>query len=210
MNRNNRLSDLSRKGVEYYDKNPEEFVTKLKERQPLSDAHWLLSRYAPTGGKIVDAGCGIGVDAEFFAEHGLEVYAYDASTEMVQRSQQRLSRFNVQVQHHAHHELRFKEGEKADAIMASASLLFLDVEDLNLALTAFSVALKPGGLILASFKKGARDQRLPDGRVYHNRTDVDLEWMGSIVGLEGLSVWERPDSLGREETWLTFVLRKRI
>jgi 2-polyprenyl-3-methyl-5-hydroxy-6-metoxy-1,4-benzoquinol methylase len=204
----NRLSDVSRKGVEYYDKNPDEFAEKLRDREPISDAHWLASRYHKKG-KIVDAGCGIGVDCEFFAQQGMKVYAYDASSEMVKRSQERLSKYGVEVHYHGHHELRFKREERADAILASASLLFLDADDLKLALMAFSNALKPNGIILASFKKGPRDDRLPDGRVYHNRTDVDLAWLAEMGNLEGLAVWERQDSLGRDLAWLTFVLRKR-
>jgi len=48
-------------------------------------------RYAPPGGRLVDLGCGTGLDAAYLAARGFSVTATDWSPEMVRRTQQRAS-----------------------------------------------------------------------------------------------------------------------
>jgi SAM-dependent methyltransferase len=75
--------------VDYYDRCAADFAAQTADLdlEPLYQ-HFL--RYVPLGGRILDAGCGVGRDALAFAEHGYEVVAFDASEAMVQLARQRV------------------------------------------------------------------------------------------------------------------------
>lgn len=204
------LSQISSRGVSFYNANHAEFHQAVRGRAPVPDAEWLV-RNLPAGSRVVDAGCGTGEDTAFLAAHGLRVYAYDASIEMVRlakglRDAERPTAFRPTIRCHGHHELRL--GEPAAGILASASLLFLEPGDLQRALRTLAGNLATDGYLLASFKRGANARPQPDGRVYYDRQPSDLNEVAAMAGLEPKGVREKSDNLGRDQAWVTFVLRR--
>ena len=77
--------------------------------------------YISKGGTILDAGCGSGRDARFFADQGYNVIAADSSIEMVKLSSRLLGK---PVLHLSFEDLDFKD--EFDGIWANASLLHVD------------------------------------------------------------------------------------
>ena len=60
----------------------------------------IVDRHIPQNARILDLGCGTGIDAARLADAGHEVVAIDGSTEMVAKTEQRLSgKEHVEVRH---------------------------------------------------------------------------------------------------------------
>src|ERR1700687_2145683 len=60
-------------------------------------------RHAAAGSRLVDLGCGTGLDAETLARRGDHVTAHDWSPEMVRRTQQRAAAAGLEDRLHARH-----------------------------------------------------------------------------------------------------------
>jgi len=165
-----------------------------------------LTSAVPPSALIVDAGCGAGVETAYFTAAGHRVYAYDASSEMVQAAQPVISDRCPVVYLHAHHELALPAC--AQAIYAGASLIFLEDEDLALAMQAFYRSLAPGGLVVASFKLGPDSRDAGDGRVFQDKQQEDLTRLAACAGFTPLGSDIDADTLGRLQSWITFWLRK--
>ena len=96
---------------------------------------------------ILDAGCGSGRDSKFFLEQGFNVHAIDASMEMCQLAAEYIG---IPVKC-----LRFDEIEfdsQFNGIWANASLLHIEKSSLPDILRKFNRALKPDGIMYASWK----------------------------------------------------------
>lgn len=57
--------------------------------------HDAFARWLPPGCRVLEIGCGTGVDTEYFANAGLSVIACDPSEEMLSRTQRRLAHGTV-------------------------------------------------------------------------------------------------------------------
>jgi SAM-dependent methyltransferase len=159
----------------------------------------------PEAAHVLDAGCGSGRDALAFAERGYRVTAFDASPALVALAESHLGR-PVQC-------LRFQEiawRDAFDGIWACASLLHVPAAELPDAMQRLCRALKPGGVIYASFKYGSGE------REHHGRRFTDLDEPGlaallaQVPGLDDVETWTTGDLRpGREsERWLNTLLRR--
>ncbi|WP_295588405.1 bifunctional 2-polyprenyl-6-hydroxyphenol methylase/3-demethylubiquinol 3-O-methyltransferase UbiG [uncultured Lamprocystis sp.] len=158
----------------------------------------------PVGGqKILDAGCGSGRDTRAFLDRGYTVTAFDASAELAALAAAHVGQ-PVQV-------LRFQDLEWTqafDGIWACASLLHVPATELPDVLSRLARALRPGGVLYASFKFGSGE------REYHGRRFTDLDEAGlatllsQVQGLTGLDTWTTGDRRpGREsERWFNALL----
>ena len=103
--------------------------------------------------------------------------------------------------------LSLDEVEKYDGIWAQASILHLFEGDLKTALLLINKAMKKGGVLYCSFRKGDKDG-YEEGRWYTNMTESRF----SSLLPEGLHVektWEGKDVRpGIDKTWLSIICRK--
>lgn len=170
------------------------------------DMEPLYTRFLPrisNGGHILDAGCGSGRDARAFQDRGYCVTAFDASESLAVLAAAHVGQ-PVLV-------LRFQDLEwfqEFDAVWACASLLHVAAAELPDVLSRLTRALRPGGVLYASFKYGS-------GERYHNGrrfTDLDEAGLATLVnqveGLNTLETWTTGDRRpGREsECWLNALL----
>ena len=83
------MTDPEANTIGYYDRHAAEFAgqTANLDLEPLYQR--FLRRVRP-GGRILDAGCGVGRDALAFAKRGYEMIACDASEAMVQLARERV------------------------------------------------------------------------------------------------------------------------
>ncbi len=157
----------------------------------------------PRGGHILDAGCGSGRDASAFLDRGYSVTACDASERLVALAADYLG-LPVQV-------LRFQDMEwiqAFDGVWACASLLHVPCTELPDAFRRLARALRPGGILYASFKYGRGE------REHHGRRFTDLDEAGlatlldQVEGLTEMETWTTGDQRpGREsERWLNTLL----
>jgi SAM-dependent methyltransferase len=153
----------------------------------------------PKDARVLELGCGVGIDAQAMLARGLDVDATDGCLEMAQEAERRLGR-PVRV-------MLFNELDARndyDGVWANAALLHVPREGLADVLARVHVALKRGGLLYASFKTGRAEGRDKFGRYFNypsrdelavffseagdwSQTDVDAD---SLAGLDGsLSEW---------------------
>jgi SAM-dependent methyltransferase len=123
----------------------------------------------PPGGHIFDLGCGGGQDALAMIRAGFSVTAQDGCPDLA-REAERLIRQAVRIQ-------LFEDLDDAgafDAVWANASLHHVPKRALSQTFARIHRALKPGGLLYASFKTGRAEGRDALGRYYNNPAKEEL------------------------------------
>jgi SAM-dependent methyltransferase len=191
--------------IRHYDENARAFFDSTRDVD-MTPLYERFLPWVPAGGAILDAGCGSGRDTLAFRERGYRVTAFDASPELARLAERHTGQ--------AVHVLRFEELEWQEAfngIWACASLLHVPEDQLPEALHRLTRALKPCGVVYASFKYG-QGERLQGGRSF---TDLDEERLARILAgnpdLAILGTWTTGDKRpGREEeVWLNTLLQRQ-
>ena len=188
--------------TEYYNKNSLEFIegTINVDTGILRDR---FLKYIPSGGKILDLGCGSGRDTKCFLEAGYQVTAIDASQELCLKATE-YTGINVRC-------TRFEElndVKEYDGVFACASLLHVQEGDLPDILTKINKALKQQGVLYASFKYGDfAGER--DGRYFHDMNEVSVEELFiTVSGFRIEEVWQSHDvRRDKEVYWINVTAR---
>lgn len=176
---------MSSETIDYYNQNAMEFAAATDQ----IDMTALYAAFLPwvkTGGLILDAGCGSGRDAAYFKQLGFSVGAFDASSELAKFASQRLKQ-PVAVQQFE----QLNDHERYDGIWCCASLLHVATDSLPSVFFRLQQALKPGGVLYASFKYGEGEREV-NGRCF---TDMNEEKLKNLVA--------KASSLSISKTWLT-------
>ena len=189
--------------VAYYDQNAEDFIEQTKAVD-LSDLHARFLAALPSPACILDAGSGAGRDALTFKQRGHEVFAIDASIEMVKATR---ALAGVPTEHTRF--LDYQPTQPFDGIWACASLLHVPMAELPATLTHLASLLNPGGMLFASFKHGTSEEHRND-RFFRDLDAPLLEQLVTQVpALTIQHAWITQDARpGREhEAWLNALLR---
>jgi SAM-dependent methyltransferase len=189
--------------IDWYETNGEAFFANSAHVPDLPQ-RLQFQRFLPTGGTVLDAGCGSGRDALAFSRAGFDVTAFDASATMVRLA---AGHTGLQVRRMGFAEVAWREA--FDGVWACASLLHLSAAELPHAIACLRRALKPGGVFFASFKLG-EGRRFANGRWF---TDLDAPESRKLLSSAGLDVLAteitedlRPDRQG--ELWLSALARR--
>lgn len=199
------MSDDDVNSVRYYDRNAERFAADTGDLD-MSALHERFFRYVPAGGRILDAGCGVGRDALAFAQRGYSVLAFDASPEMVRIAKERTAG-RVEVLRMNFDEIGWRE--EFESVWACASLLHVPADELPAIVRRLAVALRPGGACYMSFKYGS-GERIAGGRRFTDLTESDLNAMIYSTGLVIVDAWVTSDVRAKRsgEYWLNAVATK--
>lgn len=189
---------------DYYNQHAEEFVNRTLHAD-VSERYAKFIPYLPTKARILDAGCGSGRDSLYFKNLGFDVLAFDASIEMVKISSKFVGKETL---HLRFQDLGF-EGA-FDAIWASASLLHIPYEELTSVLQKLHFALKPSGILFASFKYG-EGRREADNRIFYDMTECSIEpYLRNLF--TPLETWVQVDNGQKapspSRAWLNIITRK--
>jgi len=114
--------------------------------------HKTSLRYIPNGSSILELNAGTGVDAVFFADHGMSVHATDISEEMIRIIQAKVKSGHLETKISAR-ALSFGEinnvtGSAFDAVFSNFGGLNC-IKDFSKLSPDLSSKLKPGGLFIA-------------------------------------------------------------
>ena len=152
------------------------------------------------GKTVLELGCGGGQDALAMLEAGLRVTATDGSPGLAAQAAALLKR-PVKVMTF----VQLREEKRYDGVWANACLLHAPAEALHDILGRIWRALKPGGLLFASFKAGDGPGRDALGRYYNfpSREGLEATFRQAAPWSE-LTIETRPGGGydGVERTWL--------
>ena len=187
----------------YYNENAQAFFEGTVAADMSANYTEFLARL-PKGSYLLDAGCGSGRDAKAFMEKGYKVDAIDASKEMCRLAS---NYTGLEVK-----ELRFQDidiKEVYDGIWASATLLHVPSKEMGLVLKKMNIALKPQGILYASFKYGEFEGER-NGRYFHDLKEEKAKAFFTQAGFKVVNQWITGDVReGRgDEKWLNILCEK--
>lgn len=196
------VSEMPLSTIEYYNKNAQAFYDRTVAIPKMLDLHNIFLQYLPEKAVILGAGCGVARDEKYFLSLGHSVFAFDASVEMVKLAQQELEEtvFQSTFQELMYH-------ETFDGIWANASLLHVPYEDMRDVYKRLWRALKPGGILYASYQYGSTH------RFHDNRDFYDMNEKTIVRYLEGIfeiiELRKTSDARSMDRVWLNLVARKK-
>lgn len=168
----------------------------------------LFMERLPAGARVLDLGCGAGWASQMMEAQEFDVFAVDGCAELAAIASERLKR--------PARELRFDEldyAEEFDGILANNVLHHVPKADLPTILQRVATALRPGGLLFASFKQGDGEGEDSLGRFYAYYQPDELTALFEAV--PGLAVEDKLSSDGLDfagvpRTFLAFFVRKQL
>jgi SAM-dependent methyltransferase len=157
----------------------------------------------PAGGRVLDAGCGSGRDALAFAQKGFDVEAFDASPELAALARAHTG-LSVQVMAFEHMAWQ----AHFDGIWACASLLHVPPLAQADVWQRLLLALKPSGVLYASYKLGEGEAVDAQGRHFTHATAQRVaSWLPTAPLSQVLQVWHSADQRpGVEQAWLNVLV----
>jgi SAM-dependent methyltransferase len=167
--------------------------------------------YVPAGGRILDAGCGSGRDALAFRQRGYLVDAFDASPELAS-----LASAHAGIPIKVLDFLSLSTEATYDGVWACASLLHVAAADQPQAWAGLWLALKPCGVVYASYKLGDESQapeRVDElGRPFTDATEARLaSWLQGLVEVAQVETWITGDQRpGQSQAWLNVLVARRL
>ncbi|MBL6459377.1 class I SAM-dependent methyltransferase [Belnapia sp. T6] len=196
------MSDEGEDTIGYYDRNATRFAADTADLD-MSALHDRFLRHLPPGGRILDAGCGVGRDALAFAEREYSVVAFDGSAEMVRLARERLGT-GAEVRHMRFGDVAWRE--EFDGIWACASLLHVPAADFPAITTKLAAALRAGGAWYMSFKVG-EGEHIRGARMFMNHSETSLRAALKHASVTVVDVWTTADVRpGRQnEGWINAV-----
>jgi len=159
----------------------------------------------PTKGRVLDFGCGPGLEASVFADAGFQTDAMDASAEMVRLAAQHTGVTATQATFD-----QLSARNIYDGIWANFSLLHAPRTDIGHHLSTINKALKPNGIFHIGLKTGSGEKRDPIGRLYTYYTEPELKTLLKDAGFSGFDChYGASKGLdGVMADWITILTRK--
>jgi len=145
-------NEIVKKNIQAYDSTAEEYYEKTKEFEEVeikvrADFLSLL----PGGGKILDFGCGPGLDAKIFSDKGFHVIGIDLSVKLLEIAKKIAPKAEFKVMDML--DLKFNTGS-FNGIWASASLLCFEKKEIPTIMKNLFKILKPKGILGIVVKEG--------------------------------------------------------
>lgn len=171
------MENSSKEPIAFYDENAETYAAR--QRLPPVARLTAFAELLPTGGTILEFGCGAGADSAWLIERGFAVTPTDGSAAMAREAEARLGR-PVRV-------MRFSDLDEVaayDGVWANACLLHVPRAELPDVLRRIRRALRDGGHFHASFKAGVEEGMDRFGRYYNRPSE---EWLTESYRLAGFA-----------------------
>lgn len=142
------MKNQSKQTTKVYDEISTSYATKFDEPSDnIDDFLKLIGK----GGKILDAGCGPGVDVAYIASKGFDVIGIDLSEKMLEIAKRKNPR--IYFQKADIRKLNFKPNT-FNGIIASFSLIHIPKKDVNKTVDNFYKLLKSRGVIYIGIQEG--------------------------------------------------------
>lgn len=184
---NKRARICMSQSVAYYNEHAQQFMDETLNVD-MSTLYDSFLPHLPENAHILDAGCGSGRDSREFLARNYRITAFDASEKLAGLATEAIS--------HPVATRTFDQVDECqiyDGVWACASLIHLTQKQIPQALNKLWHALKPGGVMYASFKWGD-GLREDSGRYFTDVNEEQLEsWASTLQGLEKITIWQTAD-----------------
>ncbi|MDD5071531.1 MAG: methyltransferase domain-containing protein [Patescibacteria group bacterium] len=165
--------DKSKQASSVYDKIAEPYAKEFSKPSEYIEEFLAL---LPKDAKILDVGCGVGVDAGFMESEGFEIIGIDLSKEMLNIARQKFPQIDFRQQ-----DIRTLDfpPNSFDGILASCSLIHIPKKDVPALLEKFHQILKKDGAIYIAFQGGKSEEIFidepfkPDEKLFLNIISFD-------------------------------------
>jgi ubiquinone/menaquinone biosynthesis C-methylase UbiE len=165
------------------------------------------------GTKILEIGCGIGRDAEFFVKNGFNYIGIDASEEMLKIATKRMP--SGVFKQMDFYKLEFPD-DAFDGFWAAASFLHVPKKDVGKLITEAKRVIRPGGIGFISVKErkgideGLIKQNLLGGIKRYFAFYTEWEFKTKLIknGLEVLEVTKVIENDERKTLWFCYFVKK--
>ncbi len=183
------------------EQNYEQFARRYAELAETKPYNALYDRPATlsllpevAGRRVLDAGCGPGIYAEWLVNHGAEVVAFDVTPDFVDITRRRLGDRATVLQADLNQPLTFAGDAAFDVVLCP--LVFDYFPDLRPIYAEFFRVLKPGGLLVFSCGHPLGDWLLVErhglGESYFNIERYEMEWTGFGPPYPRIVAYRRP------------------
>ena len=197
----------SKQITEVYDEISTSYATKFNEPSDnIDDFLKLIGK----GGKILDAGCGPGVDVVYIASKGFDVIGVDLSEKMLEIAKRKNPR--IFFQKADIRKLNFKPNT-FDGVIASFSLIHIPKKDVNKTVDNFYKLLKPRGVIYIGIQEGKSQEIFlieplkPDEKIFLNIISArEIKEILTKAGFIVLDEFSRPAENKEEFDFNKFVV----
>ena len=169
------------KTLQVYETQSSKYLENVTKEHPSKTLKYFAVNL-PKKSNVLDYGCGPGLAAEYLANLGHSVIAFDASPNMLELvpKHERIKSYQATFD-------AFSENGIFDGIWASFSLLHAKREDFPRLLNSIKRALKPDGLFSIGLKLGAGEKRDKLGRRY---TFVSRKELDQLLRSSGFNVFD--------------------
>ncbi len=169
------------KTLKVYETQSFEYLENITKEHPSESLKYFAARL-PKVSNVLDYGCGPGLSAEYLANLGHNVIAFDASRSMLE-----LVPKHARIKYYQATFDTFSENKIFDGIWASFSLVHAKRRDLPRLLASIRKALKPDGLFSIGLKLGTGEKRDELGRRY---TFVSQNELDQLLKSSGFNVFD--------------------
>ena len=164
---------------ETYDRGSRDYGDHFKTpHQFIEPERQQFIRRLSAGSKILDCGCGPGMDTEKFSQLGYNVTAIDLSERFVSLTKERVQTATVKKMDMRH--LEFPQAS-FDGLWASFSLLHIRASDIEQTLSGFRTVLRPHGLLFAAVHRGPKTEWVKTTISGMERDTYVQEWVQTEI-----------------------------
>jgi ubiquinone/menaquinone biosynthesis C-methylase UbiE len=164
---------------ETYDRGSREYVDHFRTpHQFIEPERQQFIQRLSAGSKILDCGCGPGMDTEKFSQLGYNVTAIDLSERFVNLTKERIETATVEKMDMRH--LEFPQAS-FDGLWASFSLLHIRASDIEQTLSGFRRVLRSHGLLFAAVHRGPKTEWVKTTISGMERDTYVQEWVQTEI-----------------------------
>ena len=168
----------------------------------------IFSRIVGKGAKVLDLGCGPGIETKKLVEKGLLVYGLDLSEKLLDIAKK--DNPTVEFTQGDMRQLPYADGQ-FDGVFAKASLLHIKKDDIDQVLSEIRRVLRPKGIFHAAVKQGEGEKEETEDDYGYSYKRFFSYWQPDefkrLLTERGFNI-TNSDILKRSFTWIRIIAVK--